>query len=115
MAISRVWNLQGIDRLAFLIRDLCHRDDTFHRAYVGQLRGPQHDVADRINAWLFRFQPFVYLDEAAIGTNLRLLQPHVLTAWLAADCDQDLLRLHLLLLAVGAERHRYTRFRLFNF
>ena len=103
MAVGCVGNVLGIDGLALLAGNFGYGDDAFHRADVGQLRRPQHDVADGVDAGLGGLHPAVGLDEAPVGLDLGSLQAEVLGARLATDRDQDFLGFDLLLLAIHAE------------
>src|SRR5215472_13551114 len=114
MTIRRVGDPQRIDLLRRLARNVGYRNDSFHRARVCQLRQPGNDVANGVDARLRRAHIFVDLHKPALHLDLRLVDADVVRNRRAANRNQNLLRLHLLLLAVDGERHCNTRLRLLN-
>src|SRR5580700_11494508 len=114
MAIGRARDVFRIDWLARFARDLGDGNQGFHRSYMRQLRRPQHDVADGVDAGLGSLHPGISLDEATVGLDLCTFQADIFRAWLAPHSDQNLLRVNLLLLAFNRDGDGNSRLRLLN-
>src|ERR1035441_10041519 len=115
MAIGRVGNAQRVDRLHRLARDVRDRHDAFHGAGVRQLRQPHDDVADGVNPGLGGTHELVDLHGAPVELDLRLFDTDILGHRRAAHCDQHLLGLQLLLLAIDGKGDGDARLGLFHF
>src|SRR5205809_4392258 len=115
MAKSDIRYSKRVDGLVRLVRNFRNRNNALHATNVRQLRRSENDVANGVDARLGGLHPFVGLDEAALRLNPCLLQSNAVGVGLASDSDQNLFRFNLLLLAVGGERHRNSRFRLLDF
>ena len=100
MAVGCIRNLQQVDGLVFFSGNFGDRHDSFHPAYVRQLRCAEDDVADGVDARFLGLHPLVGLDEAAICLDFGLFKPNVFGAGLSTDRNEDLFCFQLLLFTI---------------
>src|SRR5207302_8671753 len=112
MAVRCARDALAVDLLGGFAGNLGYSDQTFHGSDVRQLRRAEDDVADGVNAGLRSLHPGIGFDEFTLGLDLGAFEPDTLRAGFAADGDQDLFGLNLLLLAVDGDGHCDAGFRL---